>query len=108
MLEFLEELTEVDFRIGIHTGPLVACVVGTSKFQYDIWGDTFNTASRLESSSEPGRIQISSTTHALLEDGYVYEARGDVEVKGKSPMITWLLVDERGGGLNSSTRSPRI
>ena len=86
MKGFVDRYDGVDFRIGISSGPLVAGVVGTSKFQFDIWGDTVNMASRMESSSEPGRIQISGTTHQLLGEGFECQARGMVEVKGKGPV----------------------
>ncbi len=79
-------------RIGIHSGPVVAGVIGESKFAYDLWGDTVNTASRMESSGVPGRIHVSAATHALLADDYEFEARGDIEIKGKGSMTTHFLV----------------
>jgi class 3 adenylate cyclase len=82
----------VDIRIGIHTGPAVAGVIGIKKFSYDVWGDTVNTDSRMESSSLPGRIQLSQQAAALLSDDFLLEERGMVEVKGKGRMKTyWLL-----------------
>jgi adenylate cyclase len=78
-------------RIGIHTGPLVAGVIGTHKFVYDVWGDTVNTASRMESHSLPGRIQISAATRAALGDRYSYEPRGMMDIKGKGRMETYFL-----------------
>src|SRR5215813_2868462 len=78
-------------RIGIHTGPLVAGVIGTHKFVYDVWGDTVNTASRMESHSLPGRIQISAATRAALGDRYSYEPRGLVDIRGKGMMETYFL-----------------
>jgi class 3 adenylate cyclase len=68
-------------RIGIHTGPVVAGVVGKQRFAYDIWGDAVNIASRMESSGEPGRINISQATHELVKDTYPCEHRGKLEVK---------------------------
>jgi adenylate cyclase len=78
-------------RIGIHTGPIVAGVIGTHKFVYDVWGDTVNTASRMESHSLPGRIQISAATRAALGDRYSYEPRGMMDIKGKGRMETYFL-----------------
>ncbi len=83
------------FRVGISSGPAVAGVIGKAKFQYDVWGDTVNTASRMESHGVPGRIQLSSTTYELVKDEFVCEPRGVVEVKGKGPMETWFLVGTR-------------
>jgi adenylate cyclase len=80
-------------RIGIHTGPVIAGVIGTYKFVYDVWGDTVNTASRMESHSLPGRIQLSSATRAALGKGFKLEQRGMIEVKGKGPMETYFLND---------------
>ncbi|MGI9665899.1 MAG: adenylate/guanylate cyclase domain-containing protein, partial [Acidimicrobiia bacterium] len=81
----------VNFRIGISSGPVVGGVIGTHKFQYDIWGDTVNTAARMESHGEPGRIQISAATRDLIADRFVCESRGLVEVKGKGEMQTWFV-----------------
>jgi adenylate cyclase len=85
----------VSIRIGIHTGPAVAGVIGVKKFVYDVWGDTVNTASRLESSGLPGRIQISEQAAALVNDRFVVEERGSVELKGKGCMKTFWLVGRR-------------
>jgi adenylate cyclase len=79
-------------RIGIHSGPVVAGIIGTKKFSYDVWGDTVNVASRMQSSSVPGRIQISEATHRLLGDRYAVEARGPTAVKGKGQVQTWFLL----------------
>jgi adenylate cyclase len=78
-------------RIGIHTGPIVAGVIGTHKFVYDVWGDTVNTASRMESHSLPGRIQLSAATRAALGNRFALERRGVIEVKGKGTMETYFL-----------------
>jgi guanylate cyclase len=83
------------FRLGISSGPAVAGVIGKAKFQYDVWGDTVNTASRMESHGVPGKIQLSASTHDLVKDDFVCEPRGLVDVKGKGPMETWFLVGVR-------------
>ena len=91
----LETNQSVDIRIGIHTGPAVAGVIGIKKFVYDVWGDTVNTASRMESSSMPGRIQLSEQSAALLDEDFVIEERGTVEVRGKGSMKTYWLLGRR-------------
>lgn len=82
-------------RLGINSGPLVAGVIGTAKFQYDVWGDTVNIASRMESHGIPGRIQITGATRDLIEDDFVCELRGPIEIKGKGSMETWFLEGAR-------------
>ena len=74
------------FRIGIHTGPVVAGVIGTKKFIYDVWGDTVNVASRMESTGEPGRIQVTAAVETRLRDRFELEPRGVFDVKGIGPM----------------------
>jgi|GEM_PF-3445966 len=78
-------------RIGINTGPVVAGVIGTTKFAYDLWGDTVNVASRMESMGIAGEIQVTASTYALLKDKYIFEERGTISVKGKGEMITYWL-----------------
>ncbi|MCT7985580.1 HAMP domain-containing protein [Laspinema sp. A4] len=78
-------------RMGIHTGPVVAGVIGIKKFIYDLWGDTVNTASRMESHGIPGQIQVSKTTYDCLKDQYRFEERGAIEIKGKGAMQVYLL-----------------
>jgi class 3 adenylate cyclase len=79
-------------RIGIDTGPVVAGVIGTSKFSYDLWGDTVNTASRMESHGVTGYIQVTARTYERLRDGYGFERRGSIPVKGKGEIVTYFLV----------------
>jgi class 3 adenylate cyclase len=79
-------------RIGIDTGPVVAGVIGRRKFSYDLWGDTVNTASRMESHGIPGCIQVTARTYQRLRDHYRFERRGPVPVKGKGDIVTYLLV----------------
>ncbi len=82
-------------RIGIHRGPVVAGVLGRRKFAYDIWGDTVNVASRLESTSEPGRIHVSEAVAVALRTDFELEARGQVQLKGKGPITTYRLLGRR-------------
>ena len=85
-------------RIGIHNGPVVAGVIGTNKFVYDLWGDAVNVASRLETSSEPGRIQVSASIAAATTQAFVVEPRGQVNLKGKGSTETFFLCDRRATG----------
>ena len=89
------ELT-FDIRIGINTGPVVAGVVGTQKFAYDIWGDTVNVASRMESMSEPGRINISENTYVLIKNQFDCEARGGISVKNRGVMEMYFVKNPDG------------
>ncbi|HZB58059.1 MAG TPA: adenylate/guanylate cyclase domain-containing protein [Actinomycetota bacterium] len=83
-------------RIGIDTGPVVAGVIGRRKFSYDLWGDTVNTASRMESQGVAGCIQVTDRTYRRLRDRYRFERRGPVQVKGKGELVTWFLVGRPG------------
>lgn len=87
--------SELTIRIGLHTGPVVAGVIGTKKFIYDLWGDTVNTASRMESHGVPGRVQVSEATYKLLVAQFELEARGAIDIKGKGEMNTYLLVRQK-------------
>ncbi len=82
-----------EMRVGIHTGPVVAGIVGVKKFAYDIWGDTVNTASRMECSGEVGQVNISESTYALVKDepGLVFTSRGKVQAKGKGEMEMYFV-----------------
>jgi adenylate cyclase len=86
---------QLQMRIGIASGPVTAGIIGTHKFAYDLWGDTVNTASRMESSGLPGEIQLAPSTYELLRDRYRCRPRGPVQVKGKDEMITFLLLGHR-------------
>ncbi|MFM1930929.1 MAG: hypothetical protein RL226_232, partial [Bacteroidota bacterium] len=84
-----------EIRIGIHTGPLIAGVVGEKKFAYDIWGDTVNTASRMESSGEPGKINISSATYELIKNQYHCFYRGKVAAKNKGELEMYFVESKK-------------
>ena len=97
LLEALREVTDeagqpVQLRLGMHSGPVVAGVIGEKKFAYDLWGDTVNIASRMERTGEPGRIHLTASTKELLGPGYRFEGCGAIEVKGKGEMDTCFLV----------------
>jgi class 3 adenylate cyclase len=88
---------DVRFRIGVHCGPVVAGVIGRKKFIYDVWGDTVNLASRMESLGVPGRVQVTYPVMERLSGTFELEARGLIDVKGKGPTPTWFLVGRVAG-----------
>jgi class 3 adenylate cyclase len=87
----LENRVSMQVRIGINSGPVVAGVIGKSKYIYDLWGDTVNLASRMESTGVPGAIQVTRPVYEQLKDKFSFEPRGEIEVKGKGKVEAWLL-----------------
>jgi adenylate cyclase len=96
----------LEVRIGIDTGPVVAGVIGRAKFIYDLWGDTVNTASRMESHALPGTIQVTERAYERLRHRYELRRRGMIEVKGKGPMTCYLLIGPRADPAVPAGRDP--
>ena len=78
-------------RCGIHSGPVIAGVVGANRFAYDVWGDAVNTASRLESAGLPGEVNVSATTAKLAQGKFAFQSRGLVQIKNKAPIEMFLV-----------------
>jgi adenylate cyclase len=94
---------DLKIRVGIAGGPVMAGVIGADKFSYDVWGETVNLASRLESHGLPGKIQVSGAVREALGDSFVFEPRGPIEVKGIGRLETWFLKEERRPGESKGT-----
>lgn len=98
----------LEVRIGIDTGPVVAGVIGRAKFSYDLWGDTVNTASRMESHATPGTIQVTQRAHDALRERYQLNPRGTIDVKGKGSMTMYLLLGRLGEREASGSSDPQL
>jgi adenylate cyclase len=99
---------DLQLRIGINSGPVVAGVIGQQKFLYDLWGDAVNIASRMESGGTPGRIQVTQQTYELLKDKFELEPRGTIAVKGMGEMETWYLVGSQVPAYEAAKRQPSV
>jgi len=89
-------------RCGVHVGPTVAGVIGLKRFLYDVWGDAVNVASRMESTGIPGRVQVSEDVYRQLGGEFEFESRGEIDIRGKGPMHTYLLVATRPAAITPS------
>ena len=91
----LPQARQLQMRFGMNCGPVIGGVIGRTKFHYDVWGDTVNVASRMESHGVPGKIQITRQLYELIQDEFICEPRGIIEIKGKGPMETWFLIAKK-------------
>ncbi len=95
MVDAVRELNDGEdgwrIRVGLHSGPCAAGIIGTTKFVYDVWGDTVNVASRLEATSQPDRVHVSATVAAALAGAFTLEPRGTIALKGRGSTDTWFL-----------------
>jgi adenylate cyclase len=101
------DLGRLSLRIGLHAGSVVAGVIGIRKFIYDVWGDTVNTASRLESHGVPGRIHTSEAVYLRLKDTFTFEPRGTIDLKGLGPVTTYFLDAPRAATSQAGARVHR-
>jgi class 3 adenylate cyclase len=92
----VDGLPPVRLRIGVHSGPAVGGVIGSRKFAFDVWGDTVNVASRLESQGQPDRVHLSEATWALVRELFDFDPRGTIDLKGRGQMTTYLVIGPRG------------
>jgi adenylate cyclase len=100
-----ESKLDLNMRIGLASGPIMAGVIGRQKFSYDIWGDAVNLAARLENLSIPGRIHVCPRCRAELDKTFVFESRGIVEIKGVGQQETWFLLARRDGMSDAETEA---
>jgi class 3 adenylate cyclase len=91
-----DRITDLRLRVGVHSGPVMGGVIGHRKFAFDIWGETVNIASRLESQGIPGRVQISAETWRNVKDRFDAEPRGSIDLRGYGPLETYVVVGRRG------------